>query len=113
MDEVKSSAPSDPSPKSTNWVPSRKAISGGIGGILSGFIVLAAAHFGYPLPQELQASLPAFITWLVYYLTPASDRDIVRNLDNKIVAMAVADPASPVTQNKIAAEVRKADAGPS
>lgn len=101
-----------PPPRSTNWLPSRKAISGGFGGIVAYFVILGASYAGYPIPPELQASIPGAITWLVYYLVPASEQDIVRNLDNKIVAMAVADPASPVSQPAIAAEVAKASPGP-
>lgn len=95
-----------PPPRKTNWVPSRKAISGGFAGIGSFFIIALASYLGYPIPESLQAYIPAGITWLVYYLVPASQQDVVRNLDNKIVAMAVADPTSPVSQPAIAAEVR-------
>lgn len=93
-------------PRHTNWLPSRKAISGGIGGVLAYFVILGASYAGYPIPAELQASIPGAITWLIYYLVPASEKDIVRNLDNKIVAMAVVDPNSPVSQSAIAAEVQ-------
>lgn len=97
--------PAEP-PRKVNWIPSRKAISGGIGGIVSFAIITAASYFGYPLPVELQGMIPGAITWLIYYLVPSAQADIIRNLDNKIVAMAVADPTSPVTQAKIATEVR-------
>lgn len=109
-DPVKIQTPPDP-PRKTNWVPSRKAISGGFAGIGSFLIIALASYFGYPIPDQLQAYIPAGITWLVYYIVPASEQDVVRNLDNKIVALAVNDPTSPVTQTKIAVEVQKADAG--
>lgn len=102
--------PADP-PRKVNWIPSRKAISGGIGGVVSYMLIVAASYAGYPIPAELQGMIPGAITWLIYYLVPSSEQDIVRNLDNKIVAMAVADPTSPVTQPKIAAEVRAANPG--
>lgn len=95
-----------PPPRKTNWVPSRKAISGGFAGIGSFFIIALASYLGYPIPESLQAYIPAGITWLVYYLVPSSQADIVRNLDNQIVAMAVVDPSSPVSQGKIAAELQ-------
>lgn len=105
LEPIKPVAPVAP-PRTTNWLPSRKAISGGIGGILAYFVITAAAYAGYPIPLELQASIPAGITWLIYYFVPPSEKDVVRNLDNKIVAMAVVDPASPVTQAGVTAAVR-------
>lgn len=101
-----------PPPRKTNWIPGRKAISGGFAGIGSFLIIAAAAYFGYPIPDSLQAYIPAGITWLVYYLVPASQADVVRNLDNKIVALAVNDPASPVSVPAIAAEVRASTPDP-
>lgn len=102
----------DPPPRRTNWIPSRKAISGGFAGVLTFFIVAAANRYGYQIPVEMQVAIPAVITWLISYLVPASKQDIIRNLDNKIVALAVNDPASPVSVPAIAAEVRASTPDP-
>lgn len=99
-----------PPPRKTNWIPSQKAISGGLAGIVTFFVVTAAQYYGYAIPAELQAAIPGAITWLVYYLVPAADADIVRNLDNHIVALAVHDPTSPVSQPAIATAVMEVSA---
>lgn len=94
-------------PRRTNWIPSRKWLSGGLGGVISYFIVLEAGKLGFPIPVELQGMLPGIVMGIIYYLMPSAKQDIVRNLDNEIVGMAVADPASPVTQSGIAAAVQE------
>lgn len=97
--------PAEP-PRKTNWWPSRKAIAGGIGGIVASTIAVVASKYGFTIPPDYLPYIATAIMGLIFYLVPSAQQDIIRNLDNKIVAMAVNDPDSPVTQNKIAAAVR-------
>ena len=76
MSDLASVKPSDTPPaeppRKTNWIPSRKAISGGIGGVVSYLIIVAAGYAGYPIPTELQGLIPGAVTWVIYYLVPAA-----------------------------------------
>lgn len=94
-------------PRKTNWIPSRKAVSAGIGGIIASTIAAVSLRYGYPIPAELLPPMAAGIMWLIYFLVPASKADIVRNLDNEIVAIAINDPTSPVSAPGIVHEVIK------
>jgi hypothetical protein len=80
-----------------SWMPDRKVWSGGLAALLTFVIGYAASRFGYPLDAQVLAILPVVFGYAVSYLVPASVRDIITKLDNEIVALAQADPDSPVT----------------
>lgn len=103
------------------WLPDRKVYAGGIAGVLAFAILSVARHFGYDLQPmadtifgpgtiNILAVLTGAITAGVSYVIPASERDIVNKLNNRIVALGLADPGVPVTQGGIAVEAKKVDA---
>lgn len=80
-----------------NWLPDRKVLAGGIAGLLAFFITAAAAHYGIALTPDIQSLIVGGVGWLIAYLVPPSTRDIIKRLDDQLVAMAAADPKIPVT----------------
>lgn len=103
------------------WLPDRKVYAGGIAGVLAFAILSIARHFGYDLQPiadsifgpgaiNILAVLTGAFTAGVSYIIPPSERDIVNKLNNRIVALGLADPGVPVTPIGIAVEAKKVDA---
>ena len=89
--------PADNAP-SRSWIPGRKAIAGGIAGVVTFFIMAAARHFlGLDLPASVETLIVAGVAWVINYLVPPAAKDVVDHLNNAIVKLAVEDPTSPVT----------------
>jgi len=92
-----------------NWMPDRKIAAGGLAGLAAFAITATAAHFGYDLQPMADAIFPppgtvsvlAVLTGgigaLIAYVTPPADKDIVKRLNDRLVAMAQADPNIPVS----------------
>lgn len=81
----------------TNWIPSRKVLSGGVAGLTAWAILTGLGYFNIPVPLELQVYLPALITSLVSYLVPPAQQDVIRRMDDRLVAIAGHDPDSAVS----------------
>lgn len=81
----------------TNWIPSRKVLSGGVAGVVSWAVLTGLGYFNVPIPLEMQVYLPALLTTLVSYLVPPAQQDIIRRLDDRLVAIAGKDPNSDVS----------------
>lgn len=81
----------------TNYVPSRKAIAGGVSGLIAWAILAGFGYFNVEVPLELQGLLPTLISTIVYYLVPPAQADILRRLDDRLVAIAGRDPKSDVS----------------
>lgn len=80
-------------------MPDRKVWAGGLAGLLTWGITLAAQHFlGVPLPPELVTMIVGGATTTVAYLVPPTVRDIVKRLNDGIVQIAADDPNIPVTK---------------
>jgi hypothetical protein len=78
------------------WFPDRKVIATGLTGIASWLILTVLAHYGINLPVD-PTVLSSILGWLAGYIIPPSQQDIVRRLNDKIVAIAAADPSIPVS----------------
>lgn len=91
--------PGTASPKpQPNWVPSQKILAGGLGGLTVWIVTYALRKYAnIELDAQLQSALIGWATIMITYLTPAAAQDVVRSLNNEIVAMAQADQKSPVT----------------
>jgi len=80
-----------------NFLPDRKVWAGGIAGIAAWGILGVATHYGITLPID-PAMLAGTIGWLIAYIVPPAEQDIVKRLNDDIVKMAQNDPAVPVTK---------------
>ena len=83
------------------WVPDRKIMASGLAGILAWAVMQALAFSGHPMPAEAQALLVTLITTAMGYIVPPSQRDIVKRLNDELVAVAAADPTIPVSSGAI------------
>ena len=78
------------------WVPDQKWLAGGIGGVATWGVLLLMQQLGVTVPSGLEAVIPTLVTMLVHYAVPAADQDVIKRLNDRIVAMAAADPTSEV-----------------
>ena len=69
--------------KVTKWIPDRKAVAGGIAGVISFFAIAAIPD----LDPELITGLVAGIMGLVFYLVPPSKADLIRRADDTLKAL--------------------------
>lgn len=94
---------------SISWLPGRKVLAGGIGGVVAFGILSVGKHYGIdPQPWadlimpppgtfNVMAILTGGITAGIAYIVPPSAKDVVNHLNDDIIAMAQKDPNSPVT----------------
>lgn len=80
----------------TTWYPDRKVLAGGLAGVITWGITVLAARYGVVLPPELETLIVGGVGWLIAYLVPPSRMDIVKRLDEGLVAMAAENPKVPV-----------------
>lgn len=81
----------------SKWFPDRKVLAGGVAGLAAWAIMLALGAAGLQVPAETQALLVTIISTAMGYLVPPAERDIVKRLNDQLVAIAAADPTIPVT----------------
>ena len=86
--------PDAPAP-TTTWPPDTKFIAGGIGAIVSWGLVYGAGYFGLNIPPEVQTAIPGLVAMALVYLVPPSMYDIVKRVNNIVVAAAARDPNNP------------------
>jgi hypothetical protein len=79
-----------------SYIPDRKVVAGGFAGILTWALMLVAGRYGVVVDPAMQPVLASFAGTLIGYLVPPSQRDIIKRLDDQIVAIAAADPTVPV-----------------
>lgn len=89
------------------WLPDRKVLAGGLSGVVAWGIMLGLSMAGVPVPAETQALLVTVISTAMGYLVPPSQRDIVKRLNDQLVAVAAADPGIPVSGGPIVRNVTK------
>lgn len=80
------------------YMPDRKVVAGGLAGIITWALMLAAGHFGFALDASLQPAIASAVGTLIAYATPPSQRDVIKRLNDEIVAIAANDPTVPVTK---------------
>lgn len=90
----------------SNYIPSRKVIAGGLAGIASWAVLTGLGYFNVPVPLEWQALLPTLIGSAISYLVPPSTKDVIRRIDDQLVAIAGRDPGSAVSPEVGAAAAR-------
>lgn len=81
--------------------PDRKILAGGIAGLVAWGAMLGLRAAGFDVPPEAQALLTTLVSTAMGYLVPPSQHDIVKRLNDQLVAVAAADPAIPVSAGAI------------
>jgi hypothetical protein len=84
-----------------NYLPDRKVLAGGIAGIVTWGLTIVAARYGVVLTPDMQALIVGGVGWAIAYIVPPSQHDIVKRLNDDLVAIAAADPNIPVTPGKV------------
>ena len=79
-------------------LPDRKVWAGGLAGILTWALMLGLGYAGYPVPLEMQPMLVSFMGTAIGYLTPPSQYDKIKRLNDALVVMAQDDPTINVTK---------------
>lgn len=82
------------------YAPDRKVLAGGVSGVAAWGVTQVAVHYGIPITPEMQGYIAAGFGWLMAYLVPVAQRDIVKRLNDELVAIAAKDPAIPVSPQK-------------
>lgn len=82
----------------SKYFPDAKWLAGGIGGVATWGILLLLTQLGITVPPGLEAVIPVLVTMVTHYLLPAADQDIIKRVNDRIVAMAAADPTNPVAK---------------
>lgn len=67
-----------------HWLPDRKFLAGGVAGLVTWLLTLAASTAGVEIPAELMTSAVGLVMGAVYYLVPPSAADIVRRIDGDL-----------------------------
>ncbi|GGH14968.1 hypothetical protein GCM10007036_14630 [Alsobacter metallidurans] len=88
-----------------SWFPDRKVLAGGFGGIVAWLLTLVLARYGIPLTPEMQTMITTGVGMLLAYAVPPAQRDIIRHLNDELVAIAAAKADIPVTPAKAAASI--------
>jgi len=83
------------------FVPDRKVWAGGIAGVVAWAVMLGLSMAGVQVPPEAQPLIMTIVVTAMGYLVPPSQRDIVKRLNDQLVAVAAADPTIPVTVGSI------------
>jgi len=73
------------------WPPDQKWFAGAIMGAVSWAMVYATDKFGWTIPAEIQSALPWVVSLAAFYLIPPSVYDVVKRVNNTIVAAAARD----------------------
>lgn len=85
----------------SKWIPDRKVWSGGLFAVVAFLAVLASNTWaGTDIPLEAGAFIALGIAKVLEYFLPPSLLDKIKRINNDIVAIAAASPAS-----KVSAEV--------
>jgi hypothetical protein len=69
--------------KVTKWIPDRKAVAGGLAGVVAFFVMTAIPD----LDPEVVTGLVAGIMGVVFYITPPSKVDLIRRADDTLKAL--------------------------
>jgi hypothetical protein len=82
----------------SKWIPDRKVWTGGLFAVLAFLAVLALNSWaGTDIPLEAGAFIALGLAKALEYILPPSLLDKIKRVDNDIVAIAAASPASRVS----------------
>ena len=70
--------------KVSKWIPDRKAVAGGLAGVVAFFVMTAIPD----LNPETITALVAGVMGLVFYLVPPSKADLIRRADDTLKALS-------------------------
>lgn len=80
------------------FFPDRKVWAGGIAAVLAWFIIGALEKYGHvTLTPDMRTMITGMVATAISYIVPPTTRDIIKRLDDNLVAIAMADPKIPVT----------------
>lgn len=81
------------------YFPDRKVWAGGIAAVLTWFICGAIETYAHvPMTPDMRTMISGLVATAISYVVPPSTRDIIKRLDDGLVAMAADDPSIPVTR---------------
>jgi len=80
-----------------NWMPDRKIWAGGIAGLIAWGLCLLAGRYGLAITPDQQTMLTAGVGAAISYITPPSQYDKIKRLNDQLVQLAIDDPNIPVT----------------
>lgn len=67
-----------------HWIPDRKFLAGGIAGLVTWLLTLAATAAGVPVPADLMAAAVGLVMGAAYYLVPPAAADVLRRIDGDL-----------------------------
>lgn len=122
-----SDQPISPPPLTQTWVPDRKLLAGGAGAVLAWaifaaastwlhidvgnliqpYVTIIATFMGIVPPPSAQGFIAILIGMGIAYALPTRYKDIYKRLNDKVIALAVADPKSPTSLPGIITESQK------
>lgn len=79
-------------------LPDRKVLAGGLSGLVTWLVVYISGRYGLDIPADVQAAIPLVFGLVVSYLVPPSQRDVLKRLDDGIIAIAARDPQTAVSE---------------
>lgn len=69
----------------SRYIPDRKVLAGGLGGLLTWLVLLALEHFfGIVISSDVAALIVAIVAPSISYAVPPSVQDIAKRLDRDI-----------------------------
>lgn len=83
------------------WSLDRPTMYGGLAGLITAAIALAAkTFFGFDIPAEYMTFIPVVIGYLITWFVPPTVQDVIKNVDDKIIAIARASDMSPASEKE-------------
>ena len=106
--------PTTPPPLTPTWVPTRKVLAGGIGGILAWalfagisawfhvdpaaflqpYVTAIAAAAGISPAPSAQGGVAIVLGWGIAYIIPTAYKDIERRWNDRVIAFAAKSPSA-------------------
>lgn len=82
----------------TTWIPDRKIWASGLAYVAAALLVkLVETHAGIDVPPFLEDWAPIGLAGAVGYFLPPSVQDVLKRLNDQLVAVAALDPKIPVS----------------
>ena len=75
--------------------PDRKVWAGGLSGVITAGLAWGAKKWlGWDIPPELLTLVPVLVGYIVSYLVPPTVKDVIKRVDDTVIAIARASDAS-------------------
>jgi hypothetical protein len=69
-----------------HWIPERKFLAGGVAGLVTWLLTLAASAAGVAIPPDLMTATVGLVMGAVYYMVPPAAEDVLRRIDGDLKA---------------------------